>query len=200
MPNAFLPTGTMRSLSPLPMHRTQPTFASRSLTPRPVSSDTRNPVEYSTSSIALSRCPVGVLESGCSSSFSTSSSRKYPGKWRRIFGDSRLIDGSSAISSWTCANLKKFRSVTNCRATVRLSSFCRYNPARKSTRSSRPTLSTVSLRFRANSSNLFKSRLYAEIVFAESPFSTRTCIKYDEMTVEISIRRPRTRCRRALAA
>ena len=48
----------------------------KKLTPKPVNSETRSPVEYKTSNIALSRRPVGVLASGCSSSFSTSSSRR----------------------------------------------------------------------------------------------------------------------------
>src|SRR5258708_28172520 len=34
------------------------------------------------------------------SSRSTSSRRRYPGKERRIFGDSRLTEGSSAMCSW----------------------------------------------------------------------------------------------------
>src|SRR5271168_3481967 len=135
--SAFFPTGTSRSLSPLPMHRTHPTFVSRSPTRRLTSSETRSPVEYRTSSIARSRKPSGVFASGCCNSFSTSSSRKYPGNDRRIFGDSRLIDGSAATNSFICANRKKLRSVTKFRATLWLSKFCRYSAARKSTKSSR---------------------------------------------------------------
>ncbi len=59
--NALRPTGTIRSLSPLPMHRTHPALLSRSPTRKLTSSETRNPVEYNTSSIARSRKPSAGL-------------------------------------------------------------------------------------------------------------------------------------------
>ena len=142
------------------MQRTQPTLLSRSPTLQP--DQLRN--AQSRRIQHLQHRPVPQADRGLARPADSAVSRrppscKYPGSDRRIFGDSRLIDGSAAIKSCICANRKKFRSVTRLRATVRLSSCSRYSPARKSTKSSRVTASSVSFLFFANASNFARSRL-----------------------------------------
>src|SRR5256885_6330767 len=123
---ALRPMGTRRSLSPLPMHRTQPIRISTSEMRRLSSSETRRPVEYKTSSIARSRRPTGVAVFGASMRRFISSLRRYVGSLWRIFGDSRFSVGSTRTSSSIKAYLKKLRSETTYRETDLLSSFFKY--------------------------------------------------------------------------
>src|SRR5258706_5297941 len=151
--------GTRRSLSPFPMHRTYPERRSRSEMLRLSNSETRRPVEYKTSSMALSRKPTEVAVLGASMRRSTSSFRMYVGRLYRILGDSRFSVGSRRTSSSINAYLKKQRSETRYRETDLLSSFSLYRLDRKSTTSSRFTVSSLFfLRAVRNSSNLLKSR------------------------------------------
>src|SRR5882762_9341767 len=121
---ALRPMGTRRSLSPFPMHRTQPVRISRSEIRRLSNSETRRPVEYNTSSMARSRKPTGVFGLGADIRRSTSSLRKYDGRLWRILGDSRFYVGSLRTNSSAKAYLKKLRSETRYRETDLLSSFC----------------------------------------------------------------------------
>ena len=107
--------GTIRSLLPLPMHRTKPTSR---LTPsilRPTSSETRKPVAYNTSSSARSRSPFGLSVFGASKSLSTSSSDRTLGSGFHQRGCSTVAVGFSVVAFSRIRNLCNPRTAAKAR-------------------------------------------------------------------------------------
>src|SRR6185369_15272221 len=92
---AVIPRGTARSLPPFPNTVTKPRSKLILLGVRPANSDTRSPVAYRISSIALSLRPMVVDGSGVSSNRSTSSGARNLGSDCHDFGDSMLTLGST---------------------------------------------------------------------------------------------------------
>src|SRR6185369_13331632 len=92
---AVIPSGTARSLPPFPNTVRNP--SSKLILPgvRPASSDTRSPVAYRISSIALSLRPLVVDGSGVDSNRSTSYGARNLGSDCNDFGDSMLTLGST---------------------------------------------------------------------------------------------------------
>ena len=92
---ASSPNGTRRSFEPLPVTRNTPCARLTCVGVRPTNSETRNPVAYSTSSMARSRSPSAVATSGTSSRASTSASLRASGNRRPSRGDSTFAQGSA---------------------------------------------------------------------------------------------------------
>lgn len=80
------PTGTTRSLDPLPRTRTTASSVSSAWSSKLHNSETRRPDPYINSSIARSRNPCGVEVSGATTSRTASSGESMPGSLRRMRG------------------------------------------------------------------------------------------------------------------
>jgi len=159
-----------------PMHRTHPTFASRSLTFSPVNSDTRNPVEYKTSSIARSRKPCGRAAVRL---FQQAFDFFQPQISRQRFPNLRRFQVRRRIIRYRIVDLREAEK--NSAATPDFAQlFCSPAFAGRALPENPPSrpaklFRVPAFRFFAKSSNFAKSRLYAEYVFTERPFSTFTC-------------------------
>src|SRR5262249_40217477 len=101
---AFLPSGTRRSLLPLPSVNRKQASIFKSVCFCEPTSVTLNPVSYKTSSIALSRTPKLVEMSGLSSNRSTSSGSRNLGSDCQVLGDSRFAVGSRFKWPSSCMN------------------------------------------------------------------------------------------------
>src|ERR1041384_4656557 len=91
---ATTPRGTARSLLPFPKTVANPSSRFRLRGLRLINSETRIPVAYRTSSMALSRRPIIVEVSGVERRRSTSSGTRKRGNDCQDLGDSRLAQGS----------------------------------------------------------------------------------------------------------
>ena len=90
------PSGTTRSLFPLPTHRANPVFRSRSTGSSPTTSEARQPVAYKVSKQARSRRPSRVSERGDSSRRSTAAGLKTVGKRSQTAGATSSLATLSA--------------------------------------------------------------------------------------------------------
>ena len=105
------------------MQRRQPTSICRSAAFRPQSSDTRRPVEYSSSIMALSRRPSGGVDVGLGEqAVHFRDAQKFREGLAEFRGLRRWRPGSSLMIPSVKAKRKKWRMVTRWRATERLSS------------------------------------------------------------------------------
>ena len=110
------PTGTIRSLEPLPITRASPSCRSTSASDRPVSSEMRQPVPYITSRMARSRRSAGSSPATASTSEATWAAVRALGRPRRSGGISTSAAGSSA--RWPSAARNRCRPRTATRARV----------------------------------------------------------------------------------
>ncbi len=170
---AFLPSGTMRSLLPLPKHFTKPTSIFKSLIFKLINSDTLAPVAYNNSSIALSLIPKGSLVSGSVINFSTSATPSTSGMHFHNFGESSTLVGSCFIFCSLNKNLKKILIATRPREIELAAMPLFFLDHINSVTSLCVTLSTPTTpcSFK-NAANSFKSLVYACMVLGAKPLST----------------------------
>ncbi len=176
---AYEPTGTIRSLPPLPRSSTVRSTVSRSSTSSPTASEMRAPVPYSTSSSARSRfASVVPAEPAAVRIASTSASGSALGSRLAGVGGFTPAAGSAAASPSPTANLWNPRTATTVRAAeVELSAGWSASPSRSRTRKSVTTASLTPSRSSMPRAPRYptylrRSRRYDRRVLAASPRST----------------------------